>query len=383
MDAFGHPINFTYKHNDSFKSQIGGVFTLLFRMGIMVYFLLEISSVFQKKSTIQNLTYIKNLSIDKTETILDSSNFDIALNMFMSNDTVRNNLSKYFKIQIRATTNEWINATAYDERFVDFNLSMCDRSRFAGLEKEADNLGIYDTFLCPENFNFTLQGSFASQKNSYISVQIWRCEKTISNECASNDDITRAIDDTELSLATLSQYVDVDETQNSPVKKTLKTFFSTPLPKIHQGFQYKISQNYAILSDSMLAKSFAQKNITFYQITKDNFYQRSDQPSLPIVLYTIVPDENVFTTSREAYTLADALSSTGGFMGLIFTFVSFFISRIQENLYIQSLIKSLYVIDKRQISGKQTKKQKKKVVKGWSDQETNRDYLTKLQQAVN
>eukprot|EP00347_Sterkiella_histriomuscorum_P023350 403334981 len=373
MDVFGHPITFTYKHNDSFKSSIGGVFTLLFRIGILVYFLIEISSVFQKKSTIQNSTYIRNLSVDKTQTNLDPSNFDIAVSMFMYNETVKNNLSKYFKIQIRATTNEWINATAYDERFVDFNLSICDRSRFAGIEKEAESLGVYDSFLCPENFNFTLQGSFAANKNSYISVQIWKCEKTISNECASNDDINRAIDDTELYLATSSQYIDVNEAENSPIKKILKMFYTTPLPKIHQGIQYKISQSYAILSDSMLATSVDQKNISFLQITKDNFYQRTSTPYLPIMLYTIVPDENVYTTTREAYTIGDALSSTGGFMGLIFTFVSFFISRIQENLYIRSLIKSLYVIDKRQLSGMQIKKQKKTVVKGWSEQETYRD----------
>eukprot|EP00347_Sterkiella_histriomuscorum_P006760 403351533 len=74
---------------------------------------------------------------------------------------------------------------------------------------------------------------------------------------------------------------------------------------------------------------------------------RNGQPSLPVMHYTVINDEVVQTTIREVHTIVDALSSTGGFMGLIFTFVSFFISRIQENLYIQSLIKSLYFIDKR------------------------------------
>ena len=61
MDAYGHQINLTYKNDSSFKTTFGGLVTILTRLGIFAYFILEMNTVFQRKSTIKETLKILNI----------------------------------------------------------------------------------------------------------------------------------------------------------------------------------------------------------------------------------------------------------------------------------------------------------------------------------
>ena len=81
IDSYGHPVNIMYKKNATFKSRIGGVFTILARMAILIYFCFSLADVINKKTTVTNSSYIRNTAVDTTEYHYDLNNFDIAVSL--------------------------------------------------------------------------------------------------------------------------------------------------------------------------------------------------------------------------------------------------------------------------------------------------------------
>jgi hypothetical protein len=52
-------------------------------------------------------------------------------------------------------------------------------------------------------------------------------------------------------------------------------------------------------------------------------------------------DENVKTTEREVYTIIAALSSTGGFAGLVAAIAHIFVVLVENSLFVLSILKKL------------------------------------------
>ena len=79
MDIYGHPINLTYKEHDTYRSFVGGVFTIISRLIVCIYLILELKSVVEKKSTITSTAKIINTATDNTHYTLDQNMFDFAV----------------------------------------------------------------------------------------------------------------------------------------------------------------------------------------------------------------------------------------------------------------------------------------------------------------
>lgn len=52
FDSYGHPINLTYEGETTYKSILGGLFTLLTRIAILAFLISELISVAEKKSIV-------------------------------------------------------------------------------------------------------------------------------------------------------------------------------------------------------------------------------------------------------------------------------------------------------------------------------------------
>ena len=81
LDIYGHPINLTYKEHDTYKSVLGGAFTIISRLIVFIYLILELKSVSDKKSTITTTAKIINTATDTIQYTLDQSMFDFAVNI--------------------------------------------------------------------------------------------------------------------------------------------------------------------------------------------------------------------------------------------------------------------------------------------------------------
>jgi hypothetical protein len=73
LDIYGHPINLTYKGESTYKTLLGGIFTILAQFLIISFFLYELMSVINNKPTITVTTQHIDLTNDETIYSFNSS----------------------------------------------------------------------------------------------------------------------------------------------------------------------------------------------------------------------------------------------------------------------------------------------------------------------
>lgn len=162
LDVFGQPVQLKYKNRFESNSIIGGCFSIVFTVGIALYFALLIhrSDDF-RAAKVTSVLEKRNIGMDPNRSLqLDISNFDIALGILYGGTNAsitQANIDDFFtyklnmiayelftdpaKIQAYGSTYRW------DKTMVP--LEVCDSSRFMGMTEITSNLGITDTYYCP------------------------------------------------------------------------------------------------------------------------------------------------------------------------------------------------------------------------------------------
>ncbi|CDW87533.1 UNKNOWN [Stylonychia lemnae] len=349
QDQFGQQISFTYKNSSNFQSLFGGIVTLIFRVGILIFLITEVIKVIQKKSTITSSYFTRNLALDTRHIDANEEIFDIGLNILSVNKTVEQNFQRFIDVQISQTSFEWVNNSQdYVSTDKPYTLGKCDKGRFLGETVQTQSLGIPDTYYCPQNLKTTFQGQFSTRKSQYLTIEVKKCNnlKNPSVKCASEEEIKKAFDLIEINIVITNQFIDVNEKYKNPVKTILKNFYATSKEGLNQAYQLKFGQNFLIQSTSSFSNQFGQENITYYTVRNDvmqiNAYD--DKFSQTLLAFYIQLDDTIITTNLEIYTVSDALSSTGGLIGIVTIIIKIMVNQIQKDLYEQSLVKDLFQI---------------------------------------
>eukprot|EP00347_Sterkiella_histriomuscorum_P022016 403331978 len=187
IDAYGHPIGLTYQDKRTFKSALGGGVTVLARLGILVFLIIEIIGVINKQSILKTTSLTRNLTIDETEYSFDQSNYDIAIRL--------NYLLELYKgIQVNEVLHQYafvqVSQISFEFQKIDgeltwvmlenpFKLVKCDSTRFQGEKVITQILGIQSDFVCPENFRFVLKGNFQSPTMKFLRIDLKRCDQNL------------------------------------------------------------------------------------------------------------------------------------------------------------------------------------------------------------
>ena len=78
MDHYGYPVTLTYKNDTEYKSILGGIVTLMFRIIVLTFVIFQMNDIIRKKRDIVWRTVHNNLVKDETPYNLTRDNFDIA-----------------------------------------------------------------------------------------------------------------------------------------------------------------------------------------------------------------------------------------------------------------------------------------------------------------
>jgi hypothetical protein len=72
-------MNFTYKNNQTFKTTIGGIITLLSRFGIFIFFLILVFKIINKEMKVTfKQKFMSPSNSEQQSYMLSPDNFDIA-----------------------------------------------------------------------------------------------------------------------------------------------------------------------------------------------------------------------------------------------------------------------------------------------------------------
>eukprot|EP00347_Sterkiella_histriomuscorum_P023382 403334847 len=308
---------------------MGGAITIASRIGILVFFILEIINIINNQSTIKNTSFIRNLAVDETEYLFDQQNFDLAIKLqyqmpLFKGRNITDTLHKYAYAQIRQvefTFTAEDGQLKYVQKENIFKLVKCDETRFKGEQVVTKNLGIREVFKCPEDLKFGLKGNFQSSFLKFLKIEVHQCNQDYldahyqGEQCGSQEDIDEIFKNLELYVPTMNNFFDASS-YDEIIKKDLTNFYYTTVASnFSQSYLLKMGQNNAILRDSPIAKNFYNQNITFNTFRPYyNFNTHISQQFAPLVVIFLL-DEQVVTFERQRYTFFDALARTGGFIG--------------------------------------------------------------------
>jgi len=82
LDQFGHAINLTYEGATTFKTKVGGFFTILSGIGVLAFFIIQLMKVIEKQSDVITLFNFRQVAVERLEMPLDTNKFDIAFFLY-------------------------------------------------------------------------------------------------------------------------------------------------------------------------------------------------------------------------------------------------------------------------------------------------------------
>ncbi|CDW84441.1 UNKNOWN [Stylonychia lemnae] len=318
LDQFGVPISLTYKNEPVLKSHAGGVATILSRVIVLAFMIVQIQDVYNRVCTIQTSIYKRDLNSDFTEFNLTEQIFDIGLKLeyifFEKDPTIQANLDQYVYLQLSQNEYQWIKNSKGQRVQIKYKqkveLTKCEQ-------------GIYDSFQCPERVNFQIGGSFAVQKSKFIQVAIRDCNQTYLNEkynktkqCKSKDEISKVAQFLKLHIITQNSYFDAKSFETISVKKSLDLFYLMSIKDKSIYYYMLLSQNKILRKDNMvygpdIEEKFIETKIDHNIVQELN----STDPynNAYIGVYIMLNDE-VKQIERKVFNVLDALKNTGGFI---------------------------------------------------------------------
>ncbi|CDW89446.1 UNKNOWN [Stylonychia lemnae] len=360
QDAFGHKITLNYQNQPTFKSTFGGIVTVILRILIFGYFLSNLVTVINRsQSAIVNSLYKRDLSFDDTAFDLSRENFDmgIFISYFGKRDgNIQENIHTYFTTQIfqvffEDDPNTW--GTGSDWQQTEIELQLCDESRFLGEKRQAKLINITGNYLCPDKeFNLKLAGGTSSKSAYIIYVTVDYCNQDVLDrrypnqnlKCKSHNESDEIMPFMNIFFSYLTQYFDHNNYSQQPIVNNIQNNY-WPLNKyISNNQMMKYSKNKAITKDSWLTTNLFNDEFTYFSGRLDytQIGTRYLDAGWSLFSVEIDMDESYVSVDRTVMTMLDAFSIVGGLMGIAFTFVQFFMERIQENLFLSSIISKIF-----------------------------------------
>ncbi len=109
----------------------------------------------------------------------------------------------------------------------------------------------------------------------------------------------------------------------------------------------KYGEHFAETKDSWITNNIYNKEFTYYTARMEYMQIGTRDLDAEWRLFSVEIDfdENYSITERKVFTILDAFSIVGGLMGIAFAFAEFFLDKIQEQLFISSIIRKIFFYD--------------------------------------
>eukprot|EP00347_Sterkiella_histriomuscorum_P014184 403361841 len=297
LDSYGHPISLSYKDSSTYKSVFGGIFTLIARIGLLAYFLVDISQVFQKQRyQITLSTTFRDLVTSEKQILLNRNNFDVAVAVYKTDSPVYStDFYEYFTVSFVQIHNYQVDGLYYSESTL-VQGGLCQDDRFLGDTQTLYNKQASQNFICPErDFEFKIKG-------------------------IDNKDFVKPI-------KPITRYMTIFTQSYKSISKILK--LSTTTVEFH---------------DSMLSNNFNVQTKEFYQLDPmDALFVETNTTESSGIRYYIIPYDGETEVVRSVDTILTSITNAGGFMSILFVAIQLLIGGIQERMFYQSLISKMYL----------------------------------------
>ena len=204
-------------------------------------------------------------------------------------------------------------------------------------------LGISE-YLWPTKGDVTIAANYYAPRYDYIEFKLYRCNQNTSKVLWKTD-IPDVIKQAQLSLVVSNNYFDFDN-YTEPIHRYLDDrFFWDLAPGLRKKVDIFIKKNGVDLIDDFV--QLGQSNsFSFYEVShmRESIVIEDTDLQLASIYFRL--DSYFDNYSRRIYSVGDLLGQTGGFYSSVLIIGSVFVGIFSERLFVSSILRKIYQIDK-------------------------------------
>ena len=224
----------------------------------------------------------------------------------------------------------------------DLNIEKCKVEKFGKDYQHLFTEGeFYDSY-CVSNLDIALTGGFIYNKFSCIRILIYPCYNTSANHnhCKPQEEIDKVLAGGYFSV--LLKDIGLNPNNRSyPILPTIQDFYTTISKDFYKDviFNYEITD--IVTDDGIISESKKTERYLKFDRIKESFYLRNDTEyyykGKSICKVEIRLSDNIHVQRRIYKKFASALSTTGGYMQLIYT-IFMLLSLIPNQFKLETII---------------------------------------------
>jgi hypothetical protein len=346
-DIYGHPVGLNFNGEDTFKTAIGGIATLVVYGMILAYTVLQAKLVIEKKNTVINTNQLQRfLGDDSTAYSVAQNDFLISISGYDSDDAFYFNQSAYFTLQLihHTTIRDVIGTDPSSEIKRELNTQFWGTEFEKYIKPEYVKSLYLDKFFCPIEKDYTIGGNHMSLIQNRLEFRLTKCQGQAY--CKTDAEINAVMDKVEFVIGTTSFFFNVND-YDDPLVVAVENDFNWKLMQGHQIHKIlKLQINEAQDYTSILFPS-DKKDYTYYSI--DRVLDRTEAESEGIVMRIFLElDYKYQYTERKVYNFYDMLGQVGGVMGIIIPVGALVANIFTSTIYKMTLLSFLYRVENKQ-----------------------------------
>ena len=223
----------------------------------------------------------------------------------------------------------------------NLKIEKCKVEKFGKNYQHLFTKGEFDESYCLSDLDFALTGGFIYDKFSCIQIMIYPCYNTTenNNNCKPQEEIDKVLAGGYFSILLKDIGLNPNN-QSNPILPTIQDFYTTISKDFFRDviFNYEITD--VISDEGIIFEKKKKERYLKYERIKESFYLRNDTEYYKgesILKFDIRLSDNIHVQRRVYKKFANALSTTGGYMQMIYT-IFLLLSLIPNNFKLETII---------------------------------------------
>ena len=224
----------------------------------------------------------------------------------------------------------------------DLKIEKCKVEKFGKNYQHLFTPGEFDDSYCVSNFDLTLIGGFIYDEFSCIRILIYPCKNTSdnNNHCKPQEDIDRVLAGGYFSILLKDIGLNPNNHTN-PILPTIQDFYTTISKDFYKDVIFNYELTDIISDDGIFYEKKKTERFLKYDKIKESFYLRNDTEfyyqGKSMFKLEIRLSDNIHVQRRSYKKMANAFSTTGGYMQMIYT-IFMLLSLIPNQFKLETII---------------------------------------------
>jgi hypothetical protein len=224
----------------------------------------------------------------------------------------------------------------------DLKIEKCKVEKFGKNYQHLFTKGEFDDSYCVSNFDLALTGGFIYDQFSCIRILIYPCYNTSknNNHCKPQEEIDKVLAGGYFSILLKDIGLNPNNHTN-PVLPTIQDFYTTISKDFYKDVIFNYELTDIISDDGIFYEKKKTERFLKYDKIKESFYLRNDTEfyyqGKSMFKLEIRLSDNIHVQRRSYKKMANAFSTTGGYMQMIYT-IFMLLSLIPNQFKLETII---------------------------------------------